>query len=89
MKEATSHTSLNSLEIHAPTFDCDIDSGSVRTNHAHQDLPLRPDSKLHTELESDQYKQPLPISDRLPPDCILPVPFIHTPETSRETGQNT
>ena len=43
MKETLSQFSLDSIEIHASTFDNDIDSGSDNFILAYQDLSSGPD----------------------------------------------
>ena len=48
MKEGLNPLSLNSLEIYAPTFECDIDGVSDSPKSAHQDIPPGPEP--HTAL---------------------------------------
>ena len=68
------------MENYALTLGCNIDNGMESSNPAHQDSSSGLDSELDTKLENDQYKLPPLISDRSPPDDILPVPSAHTPE---------
>ena len=75
MTESLLQLSLNSPEIHAPTFDCDIDSCSHIPNPNHQDVTSGPNSELHTEPVNDNYKLP-PLSSIIPlPGCISCIPF--------------
>ena len=79
MKEGLSQLSFNSIEINVPTSGCNIDGGSNSPNTTHQELPPDPDSELHPDIKSDQYKLPPPMSD-----CVLPVPFEHTLELPKK-----
>ena len=43
MKETLNQLFLDSIEIHAPTFDCDFDSGTDSPYPIHHNVPSGPD----------------------------------------------
>ena len=48
MKGVHKQSSLNLIEIHAPTFDSNINGGSDRPYPTHHDVCSRANSELHT-----------------------------------------
>ena len=67
--------SLESIQIITPNFRCDTDGGSDSPATAYQDLPPGPDTDLHPEIRSNQYKCLLLISDRQTPVHLFSIPF--------------
>ena len=87
MTEVLSQLSFNSTEIHAASYDHDIESGSDSSNPGHQNILSGSDSKVHSDLKSYQYKLPHSISSRLVPDYVSPFPMnIHA--IPKETWQD-
>ena len=63
MKEAITQLSVYTMNIYAPDFHCDTDSGSDGPAAADQGLPPIPDLTLQLDLGSNQYQFPPLISD--------------------------
>ena len=58
---------LDMVELHAPNFDSDIDSGSDGPIANHQDIPTGSESSSILDHNSSDYRLPPLISDRLKP----------------------
>ena len=68
---------LDTIEIHTPDFDCDIDSCSDIPTVIDQNLPTGPETTLSTDIGSSEYKLLLLFSNRVVPEDILPISFQH------------
>ena len=72
MKGAVKPLSLDTSKIHAPEFDCVIDSGSDNPTTTDQDESTGPDAAYKPGFESSQYQLSSLLSYRPPPEGIHP-----------------
>ena len=55
-KESLRQLSADSIKIHSPDFDYDIDSGSNGPTDAEEEIPTEPDTACQPDLKSNQYQ---------------------------------
>ena len=58
---------IGTVKIHAPNFACDTDAGNNSPTVTDQEILRRPVTALLPGLESSDYQEPPPHSDRLAP----------------------
>ena len=89
MKVALHKFSLNTIQMHAPDYDIDVDGGSDSPTSGHLDLRLEPESGLHSDLKSNQYQWPPLISNRLVSAHVSPIPFQGIPAHPKKQRRTT
>ena len=85
-EKALSQLLLNSMEVHAPVYDSDIDGCSDTLHPVDRHVPTGTEPTPDSVNKSDKYQMPSLITDRSKSNLIQPIKPEHLPDYLTKAG---